>query len=574
MLSGKTNLQESSAASNQAGKGGKSLPAVQKKAEASQTEQENSEDVDLQATDSTEQAQPTADSTNNNHKAASKPFQLQPDSNKAAENKNDTGLPAALKSGIESLSGLSMNDVKVHYNSDKPAQLQAFAFAQGTDIHVGTGQDKHLPHEAWHVVQQKQGRVKPTMQMKATDGQTGMPIQAAKSVQPKGDAPVQRKVQAVQVAWDITHIVREVDGSLFGGDDFTENEVQQLTAGTKLLIDDGSTFISRRGPNQEDRGKRATEKSSPPSVLWYQVMQLPNGLDVSSRNMYIRSETFVVDNTKEADQLPKEDKYWLEKFASTARQSAENESQQWSARINDCNANNPEKIKNMIRIMSSLKSLGEMIVQFSNNLKVFSDPSTDPRIAIELTAKYLATLTMNSRFIGITVNALMDSTWSSLPTLAKYLANPYDILVSIYTDLNSEDGKRSLFEVLALSETNIEKYTSLMSGKLVQQLASEGGIDAQIEAVIFGHITAKKSAESLVIGVAADFCGTYMKEKNNDEAALKKEYFYEWLDKKGFTLKVLETALTGQKLEIKPSEVASFWNKVVDDFFSLYDDDV
>ncbi len=34
------------------------------------------------------------------------------------------------------------------------------------DIHLGAGQEKHLPHEAWHVVQQKQGRVKPTMQMK------------------------------------------------------------------------------------------------------------------------------------------------------------------------------------------------------------------------------------------------------------------------------------------------------------------------------------------------------------------------------------------------------------------------
>jgi len=50
----------------------------------------------------------------------------------------------------------------VHYNSDKPAQLQAHAYAQGTDIHLASGQEKHLPHEAWHVVQQKQGRVKPT----------------------------------------------------------------------------------------------------------------------------------------------------------------------------------------------------------------------------------------------------------------------------------------------------------------------------------------------------------------------------------------------------------------------------
>lgn len=79
---------------------------------------------------------------------------------------NNTGLPDNLKSGIENLSGYSMDDVKVHYNSPKPAQLQAHAYAQGTDIHLASGQEKHLPHEAWHVVQQKQGRVKLTMQMK------------------------------------------------------------------------------------------------------------------------------------------------------------------------------------------------------------------------------------------------------------------------------------------------------------------------------------------------------------------------------------------------------------------------
>ncbi|MEM0577634.1 eCIS core domain-containing protein [Flavobacterium polysaccharolyticum] len=79
---------------------------------------------------------------------------------------NNTGLPDNLKSGIENLSGHSMDDVKVHYNSDKPAQLNAHAYAQGSQIHIASGQEKHLPHEAWHVVQQKQGRVKPTMQMK------------------------------------------------------------------------------------------------------------------------------------------------------------------------------------------------------------------------------------------------------------------------------------------------------------------------------------------------------------------------------------------------------------------------
>ena len=81
---------------------------------------------------------------------------------------NNTGMPDGLKSGVESLSGLSMDDVNVHYNSAKPAEVQALAYTQGTDIHVGPGQENHLPHEAWHVAQQKQGRVRPTMRMAGT----------------------------------------------------------------------------------------------------------------------------------------------------------------------------------------------------------------------------------------------------------------------------------------------------------------------------------------------------------------------------------------------------------------------
>lgn len=79
---------------------------------------------------------------------------------------NNTGLPNHLKAGIEHLSGISMDHVKVHYNSSQPAQLNAHAYAQGSDIHIGPAQEQYLPHEAWHVVQQAQGRVRPTVQMK------------------------------------------------------------------------------------------------------------------------------------------------------------------------------------------------------------------------------------------------------------------------------------------------------------------------------------------------------------------------------------------------------------------------
>lgn len=116
---------------------------------------------------------------------------------------NKTGLPDNLKSGIENLSGYSMDDVKVHYNSDKPAQLQAHAYAQGTDIHIASGQEKHLPHEAWHVAQQKQGRVKPTMQMKGkvnVNDDAGLEKEAdvmgAKALQLKYHASLQTKLSS------------------------------------------------------------------------------------------------------------------------------------------------------------------------------------------------------------------------------------------------------------------------------------------------------------------------------------------------------------------------------------------
>jgi Domain of unknown function (DUF4157) len=77
---------------------------------------------------------------------------------------NNTGLPNYVKAGVEHLSGVSLDNVKVHYNSPKPAQLNAHAYAQGNEIHMAPGQSQHIAHEAWHVTQQAQGRVAPTTQ--------------------------------------------------------------------------------------------------------------------------------------------------------------------------------------------------------------------------------------------------------------------------------------------------------------------------------------------------------------------------------------------------------------------------
>lgn len=100
---------------------------------------------------------------------------------KSEKVENKTGIPDNLKAGLENLSGRSMDDVRIHYNSSKPADINAHAFTQGKHIHIAPGQQRHLPHEGWHAVQQKQGRVNSTIQM------VGYPVNDDPSLEKEAD---------------------------------------------------------------------------------------------------------------------------------------------------------------------------------------------------------------------------------------------------------------------------------------------------------------------------------------------------------------------------------------------------
>jgi hypothetical protein len=117
--------------------------------------------------------------------------QRQPNESDAKPRVNNTGLPDQLKAGIESLSGLELDHVRVHYNSAQPAQLNALAYAQGSDIHLAPGQEQHLPHEAWHIVQQAQGRVRPTLQLK-----DGVPVNDDAELEREADVMGARSAKA------------------------------------------------------------------------------------------------------------------------------------------------------------------------------------------------------------------------------------------------------------------------------------------------------------------------------------------------------------------------------------------
>jgi hypothetical protein len=104
------------------------------------------------------------------------PIQLKAEGSGASK-----ALPAQLQSGVEQLSGLNMSDVKVNYESPEPSKIGAAAYAQGSNIHLGPGQEQHLPHEAWHVVQQKKGNVP------VTNTINGTPVNENSSLEKEAD---------------------------------------------------------------------------------------------------------------------------------------------------------------------------------------------------------------------------------------------------------------------------------------------------------------------------------------------------------------------------------------------------
>lgn len=120
---------------------------------------------------------------------------------KTSSEKDKTGIPRKMKTGFEHSSGFSFDDVRVHYNSEKPAQLHAHAYTQGNEVYVAPGQEKHLPHELGHVVQQKSDIVKPTGEIgglplnddAAMENGADMIAENAENAEELGGAPVQAK---------------------------------------------------------------------------------------------------------------------------------------------------------------------------------------------------------------------------------------------------------------------------------------------------------------------------------------------------------------------------------------------
>ncbi len=115
------------------------------------------------------------------------------DKNGPKRNVNKTGIPDRLKTVIEYFSGFSLDEVRVHYNSEKPALVDAHAYTEGLHVYVAPGQEKHLAHELWHVVQQMKGEAKATETVngKKVDTRKGKEQEADKNVPNQVNPPTE-----------------------------------------------------------------------------------------------------------------------------------------------------------------------------------------------------------------------------------------------------------------------------------------------------------------------------------------------------------------------------------------------
>ncbi len=188
-----------------------------------------------------------------------------------APRRNETGLPDNLKAGVESLSGYSLDDVRVHYNSSKPATVQALAYTQGTDIHVAPGQEKHLPHEAWHVAQQMAGRVSPTTNI------NGMPVNDNVALEHEADVMGEKAVQCKAI--ECNPLLTEKTQ--------IQNTLQRRSYLGKRNLQFGFSGSSgkSRSSHQGGSSQGSSDSSVSPLVSSTSPSSLPTiGLDYSSRS--------------------------------------------------------------------------------------------------------------------------------------------------------------------------------------------------------------------------------------------------------------------------------------------------
>lgn len=208
------------------------------------------------------------------------------------QKENTTGIPDNIKSGIEKLSGISLDDVKVYYNSPEPAKIGAYAYTEGTNVYISPGQEAYLSHELWHVIQQKQGKTKPTqkrhgkkvddrisMESEATNQGKRALQQSPKTVETPKDVSVSSQHEVIQMAnWDSPSLGDETSKFID-----SSQEKKTLILFNNLKYEAEETYAesdSYDGRDEFDYGTRSFQASFLPQKSRALYLDIANWFDM------------------------------------------------------------------------------------------------------------------------------------------------------------------------------------------------------------------------------------------------------------------------------------------------------
>lgn len=192
---------------------------------------------------------------------------------------NRTGIPTQMKLDFEHRSGLSFDDVRVHYHSDKPARIGALAYTCGNQVHVGPGQERHLKHELGHVIQQKLGVVKPTTKINnipINDDPSLEHLASSTWIQTVVHTPSNIGSPVVQCVPSITQVAKkrfiDICKSLLASPN-----IAKLSSALQLISDQAQTQYPGNAADQEDAILRILLQTGLPrdlaQIMCYQLVQ-------------------------------------------------------------------------------------------------------------------------------------------------------------------------------------------------------------------------------------------------------------------------------------------------------------
>lgn len=108
------------------------------------------------------------------------------------------GMPGEVQAKMENSFGTDFSGVNIHENSSSATDMGALAYTQGNDVHFAPGQFKPesqggqelIGHELTHVVQQREGNIKPTTEV------GGMGVNNDASLENEADVKGKQAAQA------------------------------------------------------------------------------------------------------------------------------------------------------------------------------------------------------------------------------------------------------------------------------------------------------------------------------------------------------------------------------------------